>query len=85
MKAVESINKPEKYTIKALEDMLEEAKSGEITGLVYAAVHGDGKCSHGEVGDLTSQPNRLAGALANALLKYQLDHVLEYTPYESID
>lgn len=80
MKVVEKLKKPEANTIKALEDLLKGAKEGEIVGMCYAVIHSDGLCHNGKVGMLDWQPNRMAGAITNGLLRYQLGHVLEYVP-----
>lgn len=77
---VEKLNKPEHNTVFALKELLKEAEEGEIVGMVYSLVHSDGKCSYGTVGSLDLQPNRLAGAISNSLLKFQLNHVIEYIP-----
>lgn len=81
LEVIKTLNKPEENTIGCLKTLLEDAESGEIIGIVYACIHGDGKCSYSKVGMLDLQPNRLAGAISNGLLHYQLGHVLEYIPY----
>lgn len=82
MKLISKEKKPEAFTIAALKELLKKAEEGELVGIVYAALHEDGLCSYGKVGLLDLQPNRMAGAIANAQLQYQLNHVLEWQPFE---
>lgn len=62
---------PRESVIKELEDLLERARSGEVQGVAYAALHSDGLASWGIFG--AQGPYSMVGAVevmkANLLLE----------------
>lgn len=69
LKLVENVNKE---MIEGLEALLELAKSGKVTGMVYGIKHGPGDHSVGILGCFTEKPyagKRLADKLSSVLDK----------------